>query len=107
MEKLSLFFIKRKMLVTVIVAGIFIYGLQSSFKINKEAFPEIVLGKIVITTIYPGASARDVEMNITVPIERELREVSGVEEISSVSNEGISKIIVSADFFFYSIFKIF
>ncbi len=97
MEKISAFFIKRKLLVTVLVTVVFLYGVTSIFQIKRDAFPEITFGKIIITTIYPGASARDVEINVTVPIERELQEVSGVKDISSASNEGYSTIIVSAD----------
>ncbi len=97
MEKIAKIFIERKMLVKVLVAAIFLYGTFTAFKIKQDAFPEMTFGQIVITTLYPGASARDVEMNVTVPIERELQEVSGVKDIISVSNEAISKIIVNAD----------
>ncbi len=97
MEKITSFFLNRKMLVNVIIITTVIYGLHSLNMMNKEAIPEVSTGQIVITTIYPGASARDVEMNVTVPIEIELKEVSGIKEVISSSNEGLSIVTVIAD----------
>lgn len=97
MEKLTAFFMKNVMLVNVIVLSIFLYGIFSASSMNKEAFPDISFGNIIITTIYPGASAEDVEMNVTIPIEEALREILGIEEIMSSSNEGLSQITIVAD----------
>lgn len=97
MEKLTSFFMKNIMLVNVLVLAIFFYGIYSVSSMNKEAFPDISFGNIIITTIYPGASAEDVEMNVTIPIEEALNGLTGIEEISSSSNEGLSIITVIAD----------
>lgn len=51
----------------------------------------------MISTYYPGAAARDVEINVTVKIEEALLEVPGLDEYASVSREGVSQITVYVD----------
>lgn len=53
------------------------------------------MGTVTIQTIYPGASAADVELNVTIPIEEALEEVPGIEEMVSESSEGMSSITVT------------
>ncbi|MCB1315175.1 MAG: efflux RND transporter permease subunit [Leptospiraceae bacterium] len=97
MGRLVSFFLQRGMLVNVLVLGTALLGASAIIKMNKEAFPPINLGHIFITTIYPGASAHDVEVNITIEIEEELEEVVGIQEVRSTSSEGMSVIQVVAD----------
>ena len=97
MGKIVEFFLNRPMLVSLIIIAIIGLGIKSVYESRKEGFPEISMNKIIIRTIYPGSSASDVEINITVPIEDALEEVEGVKEILSVSEEGISRIEVQSD----------
>lgn len=97
MEKLTKFFIDRPMLIHVIVLGLIILGVRSVLDARKEGFPEVSLNQVIIKTFYPGASAHDVELNITIPIEEELEEVEGIDEILSTSQEGASIITIKAN----------
>jgi multidrug efflux pump subunit AcrB len=97
MEKITKLLINRTMLVNVLILALVIVGGYTILNINRDAFPEITLGTVTITTIYPGASASDVELNVTIPIENAIEEVSGIEEIVSTSSEGISQITVTVD----------
>ncbi len=85
------------MLVNIIVIAVIGIGAKSLIEVRKEGFPEISLNKIIIQTIYPGSSAGDVELNVTVPIENALEEIEGIKEVISVSEEGVSRIEVQAD----------
>jgi len=60
----------------------------------KESFPDIKIPKIFIKTIYPGNPPVDMENLITRPIEKELKTIKGVKEVSSVSSQDNSDIIV-------------
>lgn len=91
------FFINRPMLINIIVLMVIGLGIKSVSEIRKEGFPEISMNKVIINTVYPGSSAGDVELNVTVPIEDELEEVEGIKEVLSVSEEGVSRIEVQAD----------
>lgn len=94
MGKVVQFFIDRKMFIDILLIVIIILGVGSVVKSRKEGFPEISLNKLIVQTIYPGASAKDVEINVTMKIEEELKEVEGIKEILSYSEESISRIEV-------------
>ena len=97
MGKIVEFFLNRPILVNLIIIAVVGLGIKSAVDAQKEGFPEISLNKITIVTIYPGASAKDVELNVTIPIEDALDEVEGIKEILSISEEGISTVSVQAD----------
>lgn len=78
-------------LLMLIMIGI---GAFSMTKINTQFFPDIGLDVIVITVVWPGASAEDVEGNIILPIEPEVRFVDSVKRVTSVANEGRGTIII-------------
>ncbi|MCB1177282.1 MAG: efflux RND transporter permease subunit, partial [Leptospiraceae bacterium] len=103
MKSLVKFFLERPILVNIIVLIVFGYSLISISRMKKEAFPELALGRFVITTIYPGASAGDVELNVTLPIEEALKEVEGIQELKSYSRESISIVDITADENFESV----
>lgn len=97
MGTLVRFFINRPMLINIMVLAIIALGIKSVTEIRKEGFPEISMNKIIIQTIYPGSSAGDVELNVTVPIEDALEELEGIKEIVSISEESLSRVEVQAD----------
>ncbi|UYZ61889.1 efflux RND transporter permease subunit [Hymenobacter weizhouensis] len=71
------------------IAGIFTY-----LKLQKENFPDIVVPRIIVATIYPGISPADMENLVTRQIEKELKSVNGVKNIKSTSNQDYSVIDV-------------
>ncbi|WP_456376952.1 efflux RND transporter permease subunit [Lutibacter sp.] len=96
--KVSTWSIYNKMTVFVLIGMIFIAGIFSYKSMPREAFPEIVVPQIFISTPYPGNSAIDIEKLITRPLEKEINGISGVDEIISTSIEGFSSIEVKFDF---------
>ena len=96
--KLSTWAIKNKVTVFVITFMIVFAGIFSYQSMPREAFPEIIIPQIFISTAYPGNSAVDIEKLITKPLEKEINGISGVDEIISTSSEGFSMIQVKFDF---------
>ena len=96
--KLSTWSINNKMTVFVIIFIILIGGYQSYKSMPREAFPEVVIPQIFITTTYPGNSAIDIEKLIIRPLEQEINTISGVEKITSTSSQDFSIIIAEFDF---------
>ncbi|HER19650.1 MAG TPA: efflux RND transporter permease subunit, partial [Chromatiales bacterium] len=84
----------------VITVMIIAVGLSTLFVIQRDMFPKVEFGEILITTRYPGASPEDVELNVTNEIEEELKEVVGIDWMTSYSMESISIIhlMVDSDF---------
>jgi multidrug efflux pump subunit AcrB len=64
------------------IAGIFAY-----IKLGKEKFPDIVIPRIIVATVYPGTSPTDIENLVTRQLEKEIKGVNGVKKINSTSNQ--------------------
>ncbi|HSA31650.1 MAG TPA: efflux RND transporter permease subunit [Candidatus Omnitrophota bacterium] len=95
--KLAEFSVKNSLLVNLLSIFIIVVGFFTMFRLKREAFPPIQFDEVTVTTVYPGAPAEDVEKFVTTPIEKELRGISGVKEMSSSSEEGLSKIGIEID----------
>jgi multidrug efflux pump subunit AcrB len=81
---------------TVAVLGfiIIVMGVYSYLTLPREAFPDIPIPYILVTTTYEGVSPEDIETSVTMKIEKELNGVRGVKEVRSSSAEGLSTISV-------------
>lgn len=91
---LSTLSIKNRTSVLILTIMIVVMGLYSYVNIPKESFPEVVIPTIYIGTPYPGNSPIDMENLITRPIEKELKSISGIKNITSTSVQDYSTIIV-------------
>ncbi len=78
----------------VLVVFISVLGIMSYQRIPKEQFPEIVIPYIIINTPYPGTSPADIENLVTRPIEKELKSIADVKNITSKSMQDFSSIVV-------------
>ncbi len=85
------------MAVLVMCAGIIILGIVSYLSMPRENFPDVKVPVITITTQFTGADPTDVEISVTVPLETELEGMEGLEELRSVSLEGMSLITIEFD----------
>ncbi|PIK16429.1 efflux RND transporter permease subunit [Halobacteriovorax sp. JY17] len=97
MKSVTLYFIRRPILVNFILALNFILGGYFIYKVPKEAFPGVSMNQIVIVTKYPGASSKDVELNVTGKIEDKIAEIGNIKEFRSSSIESVSRITIFAD----------
>lgn len=91
------FFLKRSLLVNVILVFIAMISYYSAMSMNRNKFPEVDLGKMIVTTKYPGASPSDVEQNVTRLIEDEIKSVKGIDKFTSISSENVSIITIDID----------
>lgn len=71
-----------------------ITGLIAYTTMPREDFPEIIENKIYISSVFPGNSAEDVEKLIIKPLEKEIKNISGVEKVTSSSFQDYGMIIV-------------
>ena len=86
--------INNKISVYVLIFIIAVFGVTNYFSIPKEQFPEIVIPMVVVNSIYPGSSPADIENLVTRPLEKNLKSISGVKNITSRSVQDFSAIIV-------------
>lgn len=97
MKKLSKFFIENPKLTFVVTVFMIISGLLGITRMNAESYPSVDFATAIIETDYFGATPEDIEVKITKPIEDEIRKVSGLKDVRSVSQAGRSKIVVRVD----------
>jgi len=83
--------------VYVILFMLVVMGVLAYKSMPNENFPEIKLPTIYVGTPYPGNSPVDIENLITRPIEKELKSITGVKDISSTSIQDHSTIIIEFD----------
>jgi len=88
------FAIKNRTTVAVLGLIIVILGVTSYIALPREAFPDIPVPYILISTFYEGVAPEDIESSVTMKIEKELTGVRGVKEVTSSSAEGTSMISV-------------
>jgi len=79
------------LLMTILLA---VVGIITYIGLPKESFPEVVIPKVFVKTIYPGNPPIDMENLITRPIEKEVHTIKGVKELTSTSSQDNSDIIV-------------
>jgi multidrug efflux pump subunit AcrB len=91
------FFIRNFKMTIVATLFVVILGAQGLHRMNSEAWPQVNFAMAFITTYYKGASPEDIEALITKPIEDEIRTVSGLKDVKSTSQTGISQIMVRID----------
>lgn len=79
--------------VTVIILGLF-----SLAKLPIDLYPDIDTNSIMVITMYPGASAKDIEQNVTKPLENTLNSVEHLKHITSTSRENTSVITLEFEY---------
>ncbi|MFK8022275.1 MAG: efflux RND transporter permease subunit [Pseudomonadales bacterium] len=84
------FFLKRHLLVNVIAGSMVIFGLLSATSLQREFIPSFDVPIVFVTATLPGASARDIETKVTIPIEDALDDVEGIVESSTLISDSVS-----------------
>jgi len=93
--KLAEFSVKNSLFVNLLSVFLLCAGAVSLFQLRREAFPEVSFDKVTVSTVYSGATAEEIERLVTIPIENELKEVDDIDEMNSVSREGVSTIVLT------------
>jgi len=97
MKQIFRFFAERHTFALVLTTLIMVLGLGTFRNIQRDMFPRVDFGEVIIITAYPGAAPEDVELNVTNKIEEEIKEISGIDRFTSYSMENLSFIDVVVD----------
>ena len=97
MKALIGYFAARPSLVNLAVLLVVVAGVLSLLRAQYNAFPAFDAGEPLVVGYRPGASAEDMELSVTAPLEEELLKVDGIEEFRSVSMAGASIIELLID----------
>lgn len=94
---LSAPFINRPVMTTFVMLTIIIAGVLSFFHLPVNDLPNIEQPNINVSANYLGASPETVLNQVTIPLEKELTLVKGIQEMKSTSSAGFSQISLSFD----------
>jgi len=86
--------VENRVTVYILTLLIVITGTVAYITMPREDFPEIIENKVYISSVFPGNSAEDVEKLVIKPLEKEFKNISGVEKITSSSFQDYGMIIV-------------
>lgn len=90
--------VKRPVTTALCFVAVVIMGLFSLSKLPIDLYPDIDTNTIMVMTTYQGASAQDIEQNVTRPLENVLNSVSNLKHITSKSRENISVITLEFEY---------
>ena len=85
-------FARHKVAPNLLMIVMILMGIVALMKLNVQFFPTFELDYASVRVVWPGANAEDVENSITDPAERVLRNLDGLDEMTSTSALGMSSI---------------
>ncbi len=90
--------VKRPIMTTLCFVAVVILGLFSLKTLPIDLYPDVETNTLMVMTSYQGASAQDIEQNVTRPLENVLNSVNDLKHITSKSREGISVITLEFEY---------
>jgi HAE1 family hydrophobic/amphiphilic exporter-1 len=91
------FSVNQVVLVNLIFVIVMVAGVQVARRVPVDVYPDISFNTAVITTLWTGASADEVERLVTTKLEDEIEDIVGIKELTSFSGAGLSEIDVEWD----------
>ncbi|MBO3076108.1 efflux RND transporter permease subunit [Mammaliicoccus vitulinus] len=91
-QKMIKFSLNNKFAILLMTLIILLGGIYSAFKMKLELLPDVTTPVITVTTPYPGATPESVLENVTEPVEKEVQNLEGVQNVTSQSLENASAI---------------
>jgi hydrophobic/amphiphilic exporter-1 (mainly G- bacteria), HAE1 family len=95
MQWLASISVKRPIFATVLILFLCVVGAAGYFQLGVDRFPKVDIPVITVATVLPGAAPEEVESEVTDKIEEAVNTISGIDELRSISSEGISLVYVA------------
>ena len=88
------YFLDRKSISWMVTLLLGVGGMFAFLGLGQLEFPEFTLRSALVTTQYPGATPLEVEEEVTLPLEKAIQQMPGIDDITSVNSDGLSQITV-------------
>jgi hydrophobic/amphiphilic exporter-1 (mainly G- bacteria), HAE1 family len=95
MQALAALCVKRPVFASVLILSFIVVGFFSFQQLGVDRMPNVDIPTITVTTRLPGAAPEQVESEITDKVEEAVNTISGIDQLSSNSAEGISQVVVT------------
>ena len=90
--------VRRPIMTSLVFTAVIIFGLFSLIKLPIDLYPDIETNTIMVFTYYNGASAEDIENNLTRPLENTLNSVEHIKHVTSNSKDGVSVVTLEFEY---------
>ncbi|HEY2740534.1 MAG TPA: efflux RND transporter permease subunit, partial [Thermoanaerobaculia bacterium] len=97
MKRLAAICIERPVFATVLILALVVVGLFCYFNLGVDRFPKIDFPMVTVTTSLVGAAPEEMETEITDKIEEAVNTISGIDQLTSTSAEGVSIVMIQFD----------
>lgn len=98
MSFLTNWVLKRRAATALIMVVVLLFGAIAVTQLKNELLPNIDFPYLTVTTVYPGASAGDVEDQVSRPVEQVVGAIPRLKNIRTISNDSFSFIIAEFEF---------
>ena len=95
MQWLAALCVRRPVFASVLVMSLVVIGGFAFVQLGIDQFPNIEFPTIIVSTRLPGAAPEQVETEVTDKIEEAVNTISGIDQLSSTSAEGVSQVVVT------------
>jgi multidrug efflux pump subunit AcrB len=94
MQWLASVSVRRPVFATVLVLSVLVLGIVGYLNLGVDRFPKVEFPSVMVVTRLPGATPDQMETDVSDPIEEAVNTISEIEELTSVSSEGVSQVYV-------------
>ncbi|MFT3927060.1 MAG: efflux RND transporter permease subunit [Myxococcales bacterium] len=94
MQWLARVCVQRPVFASVLMLVILVLGAVGYKGLGVDQFPNIDIPVVVVNTTLPGGAPEEIETDVTDKIEGAVSQISGIDDLASVSSEGISQVII-------------
>src|SRR6516162_1956592 len=94
MQWLAALCVRRPIFASVLILLVCVVGIAGYLQLGVDRFPNVDFPVVVVTTTQPGAAPEDIESEITDKVEEAVNTISGIDELRSVTTEGVSQVII-------------
>jgi hydrophobic/amphiphilic exporter-1 (mainly G- bacteria), HAE1 family len=87
--------VRRPIGAAMLYVGVVVLGVVATRQLSVDLMPEVDMPRVSVTTTYQGVAPEEIESLITRPIEQSLSTIEGIEDLTSTSAEGISRVEIN------------
>ncbi len=95
MQALARLCVRRPVFASVLIIALVVVGTVGYTRLGVDRYPKVDFPTVAVITRLPGAAPEEVETEVTDKIEESINTIAGIDDLQSVSAEGISQIFVT------------
>ena len=86
--------IRKPIAISMIIIACLLFGFMGLINLGADLFPKVNIPVVFMSSVYPGASAEEMEKSVAKPIEDAVSGISGVDKVSSYTSEGYVEVVI-------------